>query len=361
MRRSCHPGAILLPIALGLAMLAGCQGPPDAVPGPAPKPGEVATTTQPGDYLFCFWNVENLFDDQDDGRKTRGDREFDEWFAGNKEALENKLKRLCDVLVPLNDGRGPDILAVAEVESERAAQLLAGALNRRLGKRELEYRNVLYKSPVGGRHIATAVLTRLPVVRDRTDLWDRRRRILETQVRVNGHDLVVVASHWASRVSDRKGESRAKYGDVIYGKYKAMYLSARKSGRDLDLLVCGDFNDNPDDASVTENLHASGDLDRVRTATEPLLFNLFAKAYKDGQASHYYGRKAFLFDQICISPGLLDSKGWSCDVASARIVKQIADRNGRPNRFGNPGDKRGWSARGASDHFPVTVRLSVQR
>jgi endonuclease/exonuclease/phosphatase family metal-dependent hydrolase len=284
----------------------------------------------------------------------------------DKAALEAKLKHLCDVLVAMNNGRGPDILGVAEIESERAAQLLADTLNRRLRKPELAYKNVLYKRVVGGRHIATALLTRLPVVKDRTDLWDKRRRILKTVVRVNGHDLIVVVSHWTSRVTDHKGPGRAKYGDVIYGEYKAMALAARKADKEIDLLVCGDFNDTPDDPSVTEHLHAIGDLTKVRRSREsrePLLFNLFAKAWKNGEGTCWRGRKGSLFDQICVSPGLLDGRGWSCDVASARIVKEIADRQGRPNRFGGPPphDKRPLTVRGASDHFPVTVSLRVQR
>jgi endonuclease/exonuclease/phosphatase family metal-dependent hydrolase len=355
MRRFWCRCATLSIVALGLVVLAGCPAPSD------PTVGGPDARAKTDDYLFCFWNVENLFDDADDGRRTRGDKEYDSWFARDREALKTKLDRLCDVLAPLNDGRGPDILAVAEVESERSAQLLADALGRRLGKPELAYSNILYKAPAGGRHIATAVLTRLPVVRDRTDLWDKRRRILKTVVRVNQHELIVVASHWTSRVSDRKGTGRAKYADVIYGQYKGMYLSAKNRGRDLDFLVCGDFNDNPDDPSVTEHLHATGDRSLVRSSDEPLLFNLFAKAWKEGEASHYYGKKAYLFDQICVSPGLLDDRGWSCDVSSAQIVKQIADRQGRPNRFGSEHDRRPLSVRGASDHFPVTVRLRVQQ
>jgi hypothetical protein len=37
-------------------------------------------------------------------------------------------------------------------------------------------------------------------------------------------------------------------------------------------------------------------------------------------------------------------------------VKKIADAKGRPSSFGNERDKK---RRGASDHFPVTVRLHV--
>jgi endonuclease/exonuclease/phosphatase family metal-dependent hydrolase len=313
-------------------------------------------------YLFCFWNVENLFDDVNDHRKTKGDEEYDALFGSDAEALSFKLKHLADVLMKMNDGRGPDILGVAEVESERAAQLLADALNKRLGekrkKKEDEYR-VVFENLGSGRHISPALLTRLPVVRDKTDRWGKRQRILKTVVRVNDRDLVVVVSHWTSRVSDERGAGRGKYADAIYGNFKAAYLADAK----VDLLVCGDFNDNPDDRSVKEHLHAVGDLKAVKASgrDEPLLFDLLAKSYEEGKSTvEPHGKRTALFDHICASPGMFDDSGWSCDPDSARIVTTSADRKGRPTRFGGKHDKRPYEARGPSDHFPVTVTLRVR-
>jgi hypothetical protein len=125
-------------------------------------------------------------------------------------------------------------------------------------------------------------------------------------------------------------------------------------------LVCGDFNDDPTDPSVVEHLHAIGDLGKVKAGgAEPLLFNLFARHHAEGEGSLYAGKWAHVFDQIAVSPGMLGGGEWSVDVGSAQIVKEMADRRGRPNRFGGPKDKRPLSARGASDHFPVTVRLKA--
>src|SRR5262249_34278446 len=97
------------------------------------SPSDRGQAVVPGSdgYLFCFWNVENLFDDHDD-RRTGADAEFDAWFARDPAALQLKLDRLSEAIVRLNDGKGPDILAVVEVENERAADLLRQALNRRL-------------------------------------------------------------------------------------------------------------------------------------------------------------------------------------------------------------------------------------
>src|SRR6266542_1527688 len=112
--------AVLL-LAVGYLALLGCR--PKA-PGPASQPAD--------GYLFCFWNVENFFDDRVDGHKREPDKSFDVYFGTNKAARDRKLANLCQVLLKMNGGRGPDILALAEVESLRAAELLQQALNERL-------------------------------------------------------------------------------------------------------------------------------------------------------------------------------------------------------------------------------------
>ena len=360
---------------LGLLLLAGCPGPTPAPNDndPLSKTGttpiilggkdkddpldSTPATTGAGTYLFCFWNVENLFDDQDDSRKTKGDKEYDGWFAEDKVALKQKLDNLAEVILGMNEGKGPDILALAEVESARAAELVQQTLNARLTNPALRYTTVLFLNSAGGRHISTAILTRLPVNKDKTRLLGHRLRILQGQIEVADRPLTVIASHWSSRISDKTGETRAKYADLIYGRYKGMFIANPK----VDFLVCGDFNDNPDEPSVTQHLRATEDAAAVKSGgDEPKLFNLMGSLWKNGSASIYNGAKPYLFDQICVSPGMLDNEGWSVVPDSAAVVPQMALANGRPNRFGGAKDKRPMSARGASDHFPVVVRLRVR-
>src|SRR5258708_5326299 len=133
---------VLLALISGLATARALR--PRPVSGQAPADG----------YLFCFWNVENLFDDHLDHREQKGDREFDTWFARDPQALHQKLDHLSQALIDLNDGKGPDILAVAEVESVRAAELLREALNRRIADPAFSYSSVLMKNLDAGRHIA---------------------------------------------------------------------------------------------------------------------------------------------------------------------------------------------------------------
>ncbi len=342
----------------GLAMLlviaAGCN----------PRPPASAT----GDYLFCFWNTENFFDNKVNGWRNEADKDFDRWFGGNEALFEQKVKNLTEVLAALNDGKGPDILALAEVESNStAAEALKDSLNRAIKPDTPPYRHLLMENLHGGRNIVTAILTRSPVIANRTRLLGKRERTLEGHIEVNGRDLTVLATHWTSRVTDKVGEGRDKYADQIYGHFRGMH----KANPDVSLLICGDFNDNPDDPSVTKHLHATGDLERVKiNGDPPLLYDIFANQWTEkksaGFGTHFYRGKAFLFDHLVVSPGMVNGRGdWVCLADTAEIVKhrfvvKTGRNKGHPLAFGTERDKVPLAERGVSDHLPVTVRLRVR-
>src|ERR1051326_7139131 len=161
-------------------------------------------------YTFCFWNLENFFDDHNDHR-TGPDEEYDVWFAEEHGDFEKKIKHISDALLEMNGGRGPDIIACAEVESELAARYLMNALNHGAELQKdpnLRYRHLLFKEINSGRHIATAIITRVGVEGNKTHLLEKKHRILESHLVIGGHELVVLASHWTSRKSDRSEERR---------------------------------------------------------------------------------------------------------------------------------------------------------
>lgn len=333
-------------VALYLYLRVPDQPPPVA---PAPSPGPS------GSLQLCFWNVENLFDDVDDDQLDQPDRDYDDWFARDTATRRLKYRHLSEALLALNDGRGPDILALAEVESLRAVELLRDALNERLPDPTLHYTDTLFRDPRGGRTIATAFLARPPVRASRAQLLGRRQRILEGRFQLGDHELIVVAAHWTSRVTDKDGSSRGRYADAIHGRYR----SAVQSNPKVDFLVCGDFNDTPDDPSVVRHLRASGDAARVcRDPEAALLFNLLANKDPAHYGTLYY-HGWLIFDQICVSPGLLDRDGWWCAPETVRVVNtlvQPGERIRRPWPFGGKGQSgpRGWS-----NHFPVTLQLHV--
>ena len=315
-----------------------------------------------GTYLFCFWNVENLFDDADDDRR-QVDEEYDNPFAADAGLRQEKYDRIAGALLAMNGGRGPDVIAAVEVESVRAAELLRETLNRKLDEAKADpawrYTQVAMRNLDAGRHIAPCLITRLNIAHAETRMHGRQLRILEAHVAANGHDLTVIASHWTSQLRQRDGgdgdDGRAKYAAMIY----EVYRDAARSRPDVDLLVCGDFNDTPESDPVVNGLQATGDRARVvPTADSPLLFNLLAGKSPQQFGTLWY-REPLIYDHVCVSPGMLDQAGWSCDPESVRVPIDGLTRSSsrrEPWRFGNP-DSPPTGGRGFSDHFPVTVTL----
>ena len=345
---------------------------PPAVFGPQPTPETAAATglnaDGSGTFFFAFWNVENLFDDKDDKRRAV-DEEFDNPFAENDKMRQEKLDHLANVFLAMNGGQGPDVIACCEVESVRAADLLKATLNKHLDDAKadpkLKYTQVVMKNLDAGRHIAPCVISRLPIIPQLTKLHGRQLRILECHVNVNGYDLCIMASHWTSQLKQRDGSDgdsgREKYAVAIYETFRDI----NKKSIDSDFLVCGDFNDTPDADPVVKVLGAIGDKSKVKPMEkEPFLLNLLAGKDPAKFGTIFYSGKPLIYDQICVSPGMLDSKGWSVDPDSVATITAGLMRTGatrrEPFRFGNPDRDMKSSERGFADHFPVVVKLKVE-
>ena len=202
------------------------------------------------------------------------------------------------------------------------------------------------------------------VAADRTRKLGTRAngRILEGHVYQNGFELVVIAAHWTSRVSDGAddGRRRMSYAKDCYGRVRAILTE----NPDADVVVCGDFNDEFTDESVRIGLHATDDVESARRASaEPQLLDLFARWERnnDPRGTIRHRGKWSVFDHLCVTRGLLDDAGWRCEKDTAEIFapQLLRGRHGRdfePFKFGN---RSYGGPRGYSDHFPVTVQLRV--
>jgi hypothetical protein len=129
--------------------------------------------------------------------------------------------------------------------------------------------------------------------------------------------------------------------------------------------VCGDFNDTPDADPIFKGLGAIGDAAKVKpTKDEPFLLNLMNGKDPKNYGTLWYNGKPLIYDHICVSPGMLDEKGWSVDPKSIATVTDGLMKKGatrrEPWRFGNPDDKTKDADRGYADHFPVVVKLKVE-
>src|SRR5262249_34483954 len=151
-------------------------------------------------------------------------------------------------------------------------ELLRAALNAALPT-EWRYDGLIHRDNISGRRIEPAVLTRLAVRDDRTRTFGARR-ILEAHLESRGAPLTLLVSHWTKRLRAGTEERRAAYADTLY----AAVLDLVRSDPAADVLLAGDFNDEPGDTSLLDHLHATGDARLVRVgAALPKLFDLTAR------------------------------------------------------------------------------------
>lgn len=91
------------------------------------------------DYYVAWWNVENLFDEEKAPATRRTEkvrRALGNDLKGWTRTLRNrKIDQLASVIAQMNDGAGPDLLGVCEVENRFVLNLLVANVEKRLPSR----------------------------------------------------------------------------------------------------------------------------------------------------------------------------------------------------------------------------------
>jgi hypothetical protein len=122
------------------------------------------------------------------------------------------------------------------------------------------------------------------------------------------------------------------------------------------IIVMGDLNDDPSDESCAEIMNAKRD---VTDATGTALFNVFWKTLNGGVGSLAYQGRWNLFDQIMLSPALVQEDRskltfWRSEVFNRPFLTwQEGEYKGTPHRT----HSRGVWVNGYSDHYPTLIYL----
>lgn len=308
---------------------------------------------------FAWWNVENLFPPG----------EHPDWEGWDEALFEEKLAHLAQVIRAMGpDNQGPDLLGLCEVADEQVLQAL---VQRHLS--DLGYRIVHHDSP-DLRGIDVAFLYRDAVFRLHPE-WTRvhtvvkrtpTRDIFEVYLTVRSNDagLVVLGNHWPSRSA---GVYESEPFRIMVAEQCSVIVEELRLRNDgVQLLVLGDFNDEPFSRAVREYLLAIRDRERVlsRRARRPYLYNCMWRLLEAAEPGTFYytGGETpwFMFDQVAVSPGLLRPEGGLQLVEGSVAVFRrswMQRRGGAPKPFRR---LRGRLVRGFSDHFPVVGELAVE-
>jgi predicted extracellular nuclease len=322
----------------------------------------------PTQYYVAWWNVENLFDSVNSPRRTEKlKRALGKSLQGWTTTLrDKKISQLLDVIESLNDGAGPDLLGVCEVENEFVMQKLVDGLNARLPGRQyaLVHADTIDKRGIDIAFIYETAKLEVPpgaVFQHSVLRRTATRDILQVNfvAKPGGRMWAIFGNHWPSRSG---GQAESDGYRQIAGETLAYFHQRAREvhGDDLPVLAMGDFNDEPFNASVRKYALAVRKKQQVLRGRIPRLWNLMWPLMGRADGTFYFKNQANLIDQFLANENIIKPGGdIELDASSVTIESSfpgLSDPNDvypQPIRFGGMGKQ--VDLNGYSDHYPISV------
>ena len=239
-----------------------------------------------------FWNVENLFDLENDPSKRD-----DEFAIGGKKNVtsdiyELKIKRSVEVLTDLN----VDILGLCEVENISVLSDLNNSYKDR------DYKIIHFDSP-DERGIDNAllydqnkfsILASKPI-ENKLGGNDKTRDILYVKGAFLDVTLHIFVNHWPSNYGgkERAIPKRKATAELLMKQIKTI----QKNDKLAEIILIGDFNEDPIDDNV-KILEKLGFINQM----SPMMG-------VRNKGTYVYRGKDYFYDQIIISEGLNTNQG----------------------------------------------------
>ena len=317
-------------------------------------------------HTIAFYNLENLFDFENDPITFDDDRTPDGKDHWTEELYSAKLENMAEVIAQIGKeftGTSPVIVGVCEIENRR---VLEDLVNQNV-LRDQEYGIVHFDSP-DRRGIDVGLLYRkkffTPTHFKAVELFiyddhDTSKRIYTRDQLVvsgilDGDPVHLIVNHWPSRSG---GEARSRPKRMKAAKMNKHIIDSLWS---MDpyakIITMGDLNDDPTSPSVKKILNTKISSDEVNFRE---LYNPMEKMYKKGLGTLAWRDSWNLFDQIIISSELLKKDYSSYRFYKAGIFNKnyLANSEGRYKGYPYRSFTDGGFTGGYSDHFPVYIYL----
>ena len=331
--------------------------------------GNAAKAQQKNSYKIltvAFYNVENLFDTENDSLTFDDDRTplgKDVWTM---EKYQDKLKNIAKVLSEIGtetSQNSPAVIGLCEIENYT---VLEDLINQPQLK-DKNYGIVHYDSP-DRRGVDVALLYQKSLFTPANsqsrrlliyELDDPLKRVytrdqLVVSGLLEGEEINFIVNHWPSRSG---GEARSSYKRERAGQLNKLIIdSLHQINPYAKIISMGDFNDDPTNKSIKKVLNTMASKENLEVQD---IYNPMEKMIKNGRGTLAYRDSWNLFDQMLLSGTLINSnlegyKFYKADIFLKNyLVTSTGQFKGYPFRSYDYGGYTG----GYSDHFPVYIYL----
>lgn len=315
----------------------------------------------------AFYNLENLFDIEDDTSINDEASPMMEMAADLRpEVYEKKLTNMARVLRKIGadqTGSAPAVIGVCEIENRK---VLEDLVNHKLLV-DYDYGIEHYDSP-DRRGIDVALLykksefrvnnsqSRRLMIRNLASgkrVYTRDQLVVSGEL--NGDEMHFIVNHWPSR---RGGEQRSRPNRVAAAALNKQIIdSLHISNAMAKIITMGDLNDDPTNESVAVTLNAQKDQETVQPQ---MIYNPYIQMIKEGYNTLAYRDAGNIFDQIMMTYPLLkkaDREGYFYYKAGIYNPSFMTAKTGQYKGYPLRSFSNNAFTNGFSDHFPVYVYL----
>ena len=215
-----------------------------------------AQKNQGKQFKIVFYNTENIFDTVDDPNKSDEDFLPTAQVAWTAERYANKLNHIARALVSIDSINLPAVIGLAEVEN-------IGVLNDLISKTSLQkgkYAAILEEGS-DPRGIDVAMIYRKDVMKyighnafPSATSFNTRALLYVRLADARGDTFHLFVNHWKSRSG---GAAETEPQRIENAQRVKFYTdSLLKRNPNANIILMGDFNDEPSDKSLSETLGA---------------------------------------------------------------------------------------------------------
>jgi len=313
-----------------------------------------------------FYNLENLFDTEDDPAIRDEEYTPDGRKAWDETKYSNKLKNMAHVISNLGTDVSPDgmaVLGVCEVENKRVLEDLVK--EEKLKGRD--YKIVHYDSP-DRRGIDVGLLYQEKYFKVKNSVsyelkfkdfpdYKTRDQLVVTG-NMDGEDVSIIVAHWPSRSGGQTASEPRRIEAAKLGKH--IIDSLLTDNPAAKIILMGDLNDDPVNKSVKNYIQAKGKVSKMKSQDD--MYNTMYASYKEGNGTLAWNDAWNLFDQLIISNALLSEDASSYVFHKSYVYNKpyMKQTEGRYKGYPKRTHAGGEYLNGYSDHFPVFLVLKKE-